>query len=89
MSSPLVVRDLDGNLISRLDEYASANGINRSAAVRLLLQSALGDDMQKAAIREAVAATASIVRPILQSRIAALHDDIAADLESVLGAKAS
>jgi metal-responsive CopG/Arc/MetJ family transcriptional regulator len=89
MASPLVVRDLQGDLITRLDEYANENGINRSAAVRLLLAASLNDDLRRAAIREAVAATANIVRPILQARVATLHEDIAADLEAVLGAKAS
>ena len=89
MASPLVVRDLDGSLVVRLDAYASENGINRSAAVRLLLQSALGDDVQKAAIREAVAATANIVRPVIQARIANKHEEIAADLETILGADTS
>jgi metal-responsive CopG/Arc/MetJ family transcriptional regulator len=85
MASPLVVRDLSGDLISRLDAYAGENGINRSAAVRLLLQSALGDNMQRAAIREAVAATANIVRPVIQARVANMHEEIAADLETILG----
>jgi hypothetical protein len=57
--------------------------------VRLLLAASLNDDLRRAAIREAVAATANIVRPILQARVATLHEDIAADLEAVLGAKAS
>jgi metal-responsive CopG/Arc/MetJ family transcriptional regulator len=85
MASPLVVRDLSGDLISRLDAYANENGINRSAAVRLLLQSALGDSVQRAAIREAVAATANIVRPVIQARVANMHEEIAADLETILG----
>lgn len=84
MPAPLVVRDITGDLITLLDEYAASSGMNRSAAVRTLLYTSLGDTAQQAAIREAIAATANLVRPIINAQVSQMHDRIAEDLTALL-----
>jgi len=75
---------VSGDLIPRIDEYAASIGTNRSGAVRMLLETSLGNSAQRAAIREAIAATANIVRPIINAQVSQMHDRIANDLTALL-----